>query len=201
MNGLAVYSTFIACRLHFEQGDFDAFKFNFKCPSKSIAKYKQSVERFACEKLAKKYQTLNELVAFFVGNIISGFTWINEMNEDAYLEWKGRLQSMQYRFNTDMQVLADYCENQYLTFDECLIVRSGAKIPVIDLVARGSISIESACMLNVLTKFAEKKCPSDPLGVISNRMHTIKRYTPFLLPLVNVAAAKNTIAETFSLYK
>jgi hypothetical protein len=202
VNPLTVYSAYIAVKLHFEKGSYDAFKYNFKGPSKRLSTFSKSKEKFVYEKLARKYPKHEDLVQFFVANILAGNTWIRDMTDEVFIEWLGKIQSMSYRFKADMNKLLDYAENQELSFDDLLMIRPSTKqVPILTLLAQGTISAESVVTIDVLVSFLKrinKSTVSDPLGILSETLYRLEQYKPFIRSRINTAAAKNCIINLFT---
>lgn len=202
VNPLVVYSTYIAIKLHFEKGSYDAFKFNFKGPQKKIGAFMKSNDRFAYEKIAKKYPNFQNLVFFLLANVLDGRTWIRDMTDEAYHVWTAKMQRMSYQFSTDMNFMHDYAVNHDLTFDECLLPNLSTNlVPILELHRKGNIQVESVIIIDVLVDFLSrinKKTLSDPLGVLSDRVYLMQQYKPFIKQRINVAASKNIIINLFS---
>lgn len=202
VNPLVVYSTYIAIKLHFEKGSYDAFKFNFKGPQKKLGAFLKSNDRFAYEKIAKKYPKFDELVFFLLANVLDGHTWIRDMNDQSYQMWSAKMQRMTYQFNIDMTILHDYAVNHELSFDDCLMpCGSNKSIPILDLYRKGSIQIESIITIDVLVDFLSrinKKTISDPLSILSDKVYLMQQYKPFIKQRINIAASKNIIINLFT---
>lgn len=200
MHPIDVYSTFMAIKLHFGAGKYDAFKFNFKGPKQKMSTFLKSRDRYTYEKLGKKFRNKSELIGYLLANYLEGNTWIGAMDEDTYQTWISKIQAMRYNFNTDIGVLSDYAENHGLSFDDCLIERKNS-VPVFDLYRKGRIRLETLVILDILLGYSSNinnGTMSDPLGILSDTVHLIKCYTPFIKDRVNVAASKNSIINVFT---
>lgn len=199
---LVVYSTYIAVKLHFEKGSYDAFKYNFKGPQKKIAAFQKSNDRFAFEKIAKKYHNFSDLVFFLLANVLDGRMWIRDMSDEIYVLWTAKMQRLSYQFSADMQVLHDHAVNHELTFDDCLHPRPITNlVPILELLRKGRIQVESVIIIDVLVDFLSrinKKTVSDPLGLTNDKVYLMQQYTPFIKQRVNVAASKNIIINLFT---
>lgn len=199
VNPLEVYTTHMAIKLHFEAGSYNAFHFGFKGPKMKITTFNASKDRFWYEKLANKYPKKDELIDFLLANYLYGNRWIRDYNEDVYLEWLGKIQSLSYRFNVDMERTLDYCINYDKTFDNLLELRN--PILIFELLKRGTISEESVIIIDVLTEFIKKintSLISDPLGIISDMVYRTKQYRPFIINRINKNAARNTVLNLFT---
>lgn len=202
VNPLVVYSTYIAIKLHFERGTYDAFKFNFKGPSRKISAFQKSPDRFVYERLARVYPNMTDLIQYILANVLAGNTWIRNMNDETYLLWVARIQRMQYQFSADMNTLRDYAINHELSFDDCLKPRAVSnEIAILELCRRGSIQVESVIIVDFLVGFLEsinKKTLSDPLGILSDSVYRMQQYKPFIVSRINTAAVKNIIINLFT---
>jgi hypothetical protein len=200
MDPLTVYSTCLAVKLHFERGSYDAFKFNFKGPSRKVQSFLKSNDRFSYERVAKKYPKRDDLIAFLLSNIIGGKKWIRDMDDETYLIWVSKMQSMQYRFNTDINALWEFAIDNKLNFDECLKPHEGS-IPILDLYRLGKLQLETLVIIDVLVSFTKginKKTVSDPLGILSDAVYLIEQYKPFIRSRINISASKNCIINLFT---
>lgn len=197
---MVVYSTCIAIKLHFDRGTYDAFKFNFKGPSKRNSAFLKSNDRYVYEKIARKYHDINELIGFILANVLEGNTWVRKMDDETYMMWVAKMQRMQYQFNSDMTILFDHAVNHELTFDECLKNRNGS-VPILDLLRRKRITSESVIIVDELVGFLSsinKITMSDPLNLLSDIAYMLSRYKPFIAGRINKAAAKNIIINLFT---
>lgn len=202
VNPLVVYSTYMAIKLHFENGSYDAFKFQFKGPQRKLAAFLKSNDRFTYEKIARKYPHFQNLIDFLLANALDGRKWIRDMDDEVYQMWTAKIQRMTYQFNNDMTRMADYALDNKLTFDDCLKPNASTdRVPILDLFAKGAISAESVITIDVLVDFLKhinKKAMADPLGILSDKVYMLKQYKPFIIQKINVAASKNTIINLFS---
>lgn len=199
---LVVYSTYIAVKLHFDRGSYDAFKFNFKGPTKRDAAFKNSKDRYVYEKLARKFPNILDLIYFLVANTLDGKKWIRDMDDDIHLLWVAKMQRMQYQFSTDMSKLYDYAENRDLSFDDCLKPQPiSHDIPILKLATKGTIQTESVIIVDMLVDFLSrinKNSTNDPLGILSDSLYMMQQYKPFIVPKINMIASKNVIIDLFS---
>jgi hypothetical protein len=202
VNPLVVYSTFIAIKLHFEKGSYDAFKFNFKGPQKRMSAFLKSNDRYSYEKIAKKYHKFNDLIDFLLANTLAGRSWIREMCDEELFLWQAKMQRITYQFNIDMNVFKEYAIDHELNFDDCLRFNNSLGcVPLLELFRKGKINVESVITIDVLVGFLSsinKKTISDPLGVLSDRVYLMQQYKPFIKDRINIAASKNTVINLFT---
>jgi hypothetical protein len=202
VNPQTVYQTYMAVKLHFEKGSYDAFKFNFKGPQRKASAFAKSNDRFVYEKIARKYPIFSTLVEFLLANILDGRLWSRDMTDEVYHLWTAKMQRMTYQFNIDMNFMCDYARNHSLSFDECLLPNpSTGLVPILEVYRKGNIQIETPIIIDVLVGFLSrinKNTLSDPLGVLSDRVYLMQQYKPFIKERINLVATKNIIINLFT---
>lgn len=196
------WSIYMAINLHFkENSKYDAFKFNFKGPRCKREKFMGDRNKYTYEKLAKKYPKKQALIDYYLGNVVSGNTWIQNMNDETYNVWAGKIQSMQYRFKNEMACFLDECEKKGYTFDSAIIPPDPNDMPLIyTLAQQNKISIESLAILHNLLGYANdiNKNLNDPLGVLSSMSNLVIKYEPFLRKNLVQKQYKNIVLNLFT---
>jgi hypothetical protein len=184
--------------LHFKKGSsYDAFKFNFKGPRLKKETFLAHKNRYEFEKLARAFPKKNDLILYFLSNILQNKSWINNMSRNTYDEYLGSIQSLQYTFKSDMNVLREHCNN----FDDAFVPRCAGEIPVIyKLYQSDAICLNSLVVLDYLIQYTSKisKNFNDPLGILSDITFKIIKYKPFLRSEMNVEKSKNIIISLFT---
>ena len=187
-----------AIRLHFNDGDYDAFKFNFKVPGTQRA-FESRRDRYFYEKIAKKYPRKNESIHFFMSNVISGKTWIGDMTSENYELWQNRIQSISYTFKSNISDIKSHCERHSICFDE--LFNCVGELPTIfKLYFSQIISIETLCILDILCNYSThiNKNESDPMGLLKETSHIVVGYKPFLLPKIDKQKYKEIVINAFT---
>lgn len=184
--------------LHFKKGSsYDAFKFNFKGPRLKKETFLAHKNRYEFEKLARAFPKKNDLILYFLSNILANKTWINNMSRNTYDEYLASVQSMQYTFKSDMNVLREHCVN----FDNAFAPRCAGEIPCIyKLYQANAICLNSLVVLDYLIQYTSTigKNYNDPLGISSDITHKIIKYKPFLRSEMNVEKYKNIVINLFT---
>ena len=197
-----VWSIYTAINLHFKKGgSYDAFKFNFKGPRLKRETFMANHNRYSFEKLARAYHKKNDLICYFMSNVIAGNVWINNMNDAAYSEWCARIQSLDYRFNAEMCDAATVAQRNGYSFDQLFNPRDKSEVPAIyKLYQAEKVSLESLTILDNLLHFTKSinKNLSDPLEISSDISHRIIKYKPFLRSEMNVEKHKNIVINLFT---
>lgn len=116
---------------------------------------------------------------FFVSNFIESSDpskmWVGELKEkgeENYISWKGRVQSLTYKFNEDLKILT---KNNHL-FEVLFSDKGHPKI--IKQYLGGKVSIETLVIFDNLTSFMSKLNSNDP--VLDIVIHKVNKYKPFL---------------------
>jgi hypothetical protein len=182
-----------ACRLHFSAGSYDAFKFNFKGPRLKQSSFLARKDRFFYEKIARNYSKRGDCIGFFTANILAGKGWIGDMSPEVYLLWQSKLQALQYNFKNELGACAT------TPFDS--LFESGDGFPQIyTRYANGTLSFESVTILDLLCDYSSRlgKTSSDPLGILSEFLHKVKRYRPFVAPKINIQSARDAVIKIYT---
>jgi hypothetical protein len=201
MSPFDAWSTYMAIKLHFDKGTFDAFKFNFKGPRLSQSAFNARKDRYFFEKVAKKYSTKSDMITFFLANYLEGNSWVGTMNDSAPMNWISRMQRLDYAFSEDMSVLKTHCDKCLCTFDDALSVSPDRSVPlIIELYQSQKISLESVVVLDVLLNFIPRinKVVTDPLGMFEEMFHKMIRYKPFIGSRVNTEKSKLIVIKSFT---
>lgn len=157
--------------------------------------------RYSFEKLARSYPKKNDLICYFMSNVIAGNVWINNMNEGAYSEWSARIQSLDYRFKNEMSDAATIAQRNGYTFDAIFCPPDKSDVPPIyKLYQAEKVSLESLVILDNLINFTKSinKNLSDPLEISSDISHRIIKYKPFLRSEMNVEKHKEVVINLFT---
>jgi hypothetical protein len=182
VSGFETWSIYMAIKLHFSEGNYDAFKFNFKGPRLKESTFQSRRDRYFFEKLAKRYIKKKVIIEYFLSNILAGQEWVGNMTDEVYILWTSKIQRLQYVFKEETSTCASHAEN----FDALFKPQNG-QIPLYSLYMSDKISLETLCILDILCNYSPRICrtASDPMGIISTLTHKINNYNPFIrnLPL------------------
>ena len=196
VSGFETWSIYMAMKLHFSEGNYDAFKFNFKGPRLKESTFQSRRDRYFFEKLARRYVKKKTVIEYFLANILAGNEWIGNMTEEAYTLWTSKIQRLQYSFKEELTACALLINN----FDTLLQPR-GSQIPLYDLAASGRISLETLCILDILCNYSRRitKNVADPMGLYNTMTTKINSYKPFIcnLPLQQ-KAFQEIVIKTFT---
>lgn len=186
MSPFDAYKKYVALKLHF-QTDYDYFKFAGKVKA-SKESFSNRRDRRMFERLAKVYDAdqyelllianLSENPEVWIGDIAS------EPGRQKYLNFKKKLQSLQYTFKQDMErIKTDLDSGVVSTFDDLFkYVNEDACWPhIVALMIQHDISLESFIIMNKILNFMPRtsKYITDDL-VWPEIAKLISKYSPFV---------------------
>jgi len=149
-----VYKYYMAMKLHFESDSYEAPKYNYKTSAKPQAFFKRR-DKYHFAKLGRKFDEPEELINFFTAQFTaSDKSWVGDMlqDEEKYVEWQRRQQSLSYNFEQDLNKLAEEAD----AFDDLLKIQEGNYPLVIEKFLQDEISIETVVILDQLTGFMRR---------------------------------------------
>jgi len=154
MEPYEVYKYSMAMKLHFESDSYEAPKYNYKTSAKPQSFF-QRRDKYHFAKLGRKFDEPEELINFFTAQFTaSDKSWVGDMlqDEEKYVEWQRRQQSLSYNFEQDLNKLAEEVD----TFDDLLTIQKGSYPLVIQKFLQDEISLETVVILDQLTKFMRR---------------------------------------------
>ena len=113
LDEFGVYSLYLACKLHYANGTYNAVKYRFKTSAKPASFWKRKDRYFFYKVGTKLGFNKNLILDFFNAHFIEDISWVGTMleNETIWTDYQKRLQSFKYRFETDINTLCDdHCE-------------------------------------------------------------------------------------------
>lgn len=179
ISGYDAWSIYMAIKLHFGEGSYDAFKFNFKGPRLKESSFVARRDRYFFEKIAKRYQKREEVIAYFVANVLQDNTWIGSMSDEVCIEWSGKMQRLAYLFKDELSTLKEISNSE---FDRLFQTRNG-QCPLYQAYHGKRVSLETLTVLDVLCDYTRNisKDASDPLGTLHSVTRLVRQYKPFIV--------------------
>ena len=142
MKPFEAYKLFLAVKMHFTQPQYDFFKYNGKVNA-NIQSFEKRRDKYHFAKLAKHKDPVGYLVSQYVTGNFTG--WIGDLfteeAERVYTDYLARQQSLTYRFNSDLERISE-------DFISYFKVKDGQHPPLLVLLKRGNVSIETVTILN-----------------------------------------------------
>lgn len=180
MTPFEVYKTFLSLKNHFSKKSYDVFKYNWKTRA-SVESFNKRKDKYFFERLSRK-KNENEVKEFFVSNFISSDSpdsvYIPEIiktGEETYIEWKRRMQSLSYMFQTEIDVFIPK-----ESMDRFFSCKKGIHSELIKKHLQKVLSIETLVILDYILNYVSDydKILDDP--VWETLSLKITKYKPFL---------------------
>ena len=178
MEAYDAYKIYHALKLHFTS-NYDYTKYNGKANA-SVDSFLKRNDRPFFGKVARKYK--DDTKAFFISNfIVNPKGWVGNLNEENYLNWKKRNQSLKYNYKSELVELFHKVES----FDE--IFQGNGQHPLLlkQLMSK-RISLETVSILESILGFCrgfDKEI--EETIVWPDRKKLIKNYSNLLTIDVN----------------
>ena len=176
MEAVEVYQMYCALKAHFGRGDYDFVKYNGKSSATKSSFWKRNDRHFFV-RTSRKYKDKDIVKDYLLSNFIKNQKgWLGDFNDENYVEWKKRMQSLTYTFKEEMTPLVEDIElNNIFEIPE-------SSHPILLKEYLGNrISIEAMIILDDLVQYTknwDKKLSDDVIWPSVNKM--IKNYKKFL---------------------
>mgnify|MGYP001418296464 FL=1 len=148
MEAYDAYKIYHALKLHFTS-DYDYNKYNGKA-NVSVDSFLKRNDRPFFGRVSRKYK--DDTRDFFISNfVVNPKGWVGNFNDENYLNWKKRNQSLKYNYKSELTELF----HRVSTFDE--IFHNGSQHPLLlkQFMAK-RISIETVAILESLLGFCSR---------------------------------------------
>lgn len=121
INGYDAYRVFNSVKLHFNQKSFDVSKFGYSSRAVSFEKFETARGKYQYEKLARKFNTIDELKTFVVCNVYQNpKIWVTDCfsseAENNYAKYQSFKKSQMYYVLEQFK----YLKNKYGSFEQSL---------------------------------------------------------------------------------
>ena len=148
MEAYDAYKIYHALKLHFTS-DYDYNKYNGKA-NVSVASFLKRNDSPFFGRVSRKYK--DDTKDFFISNfIVNPKGWVGNFNDENYLNWKKRNQSLKYNYKSELVELF----HKVSTFDE--IFHNGSQHPLLlkQFMAK-KLSMETVAILESLLGFCDR---------------------------------------------
>jgi hypothetical protein len=168
------YVKYLALKRHFTTDSYDYFKYNGKVRA-SIDSYRSRNDSFFFLKLARKDDYENIILA---NMIEKPDIWIRDILEEEgqnrYLNWKKRMDSLGYIFKSDINIMLDEYEDNF-------VVRDGQHPHIMTMMLQKKISLETfTIMTHIANIFPYWEQKIVDKIVSRDIMKKSRKYKPFL---------------------
>ena len=148
MEAYDAYKIYHALKLHFTS-DYDYNKYNGNA-NVSVDSFLKRNDRPFFGRVSRKYK--DDTKDFFISNfIVNPKGWVGNFNDENYLNWKKRNQSLKYNYKSELVELF----HKVSTFDE--IFHNGSQHPLLlkQFMAK-KLSMETVAILESLLGFCDR---------------------------------------------
>jgi len=172
LNAFHIWRLYSTTKMHFNSS-YDAFRFNFKAKNINSTTFEKAKEKYKFVYAEKRDKTESDWIDFFYSNIVyKGIDWFGTMEEEPWLEYRKRTQSLSYRYKKDL--------SQFDLKLNDLLYNGPDELPPIILAHQANeIMIETVLILNILTNFVSEIKINDQMLWPEIKKKYIKA-TPFL---------------------
>ena len=189
------YRLYMAVKLHFS-GSYDAIKYQFKTSAAKSSTFEAHKNRFFFERVARRYSTQDQTIAYYVWNVIEGNDWIGSMKETPLEQKRAYLESYSYNIKSEIEAMKSKG-----TFDSLLFPYNGLQPKIFDLVDDGSISLETVTVINTIVNFLDSsnfECIEDALGMFESKKRMVIKYQPFLKDIIDYTKIRSILISGFT---
>lgn len=159
LSGFDVYRLYVALKTHFHSETYNFFESNGRIRANKSS-YQRRRDRYFFERLAKRFSGRDsfELLDYFVANLATNANlWVGDMLaetcEQNYLDWCRRIQSLDYTFECDCEILLNEIEKRDIAFDGLFETKDQMHPLLLQMVMRDQICIESFIILDNMLHF------------------------------------------------
>jgi hypothetical protein len=200
MNAYDAYRKYVAIKLHFQQKDYDYFKFA-GVAKVSREKFETRNDKYFFQRIAKVYNE-EQFEQLLVANFISNKSgWIGDIFSDdgrkRLLEWKKTQQALEYLFEQDLQAIKQLIDDgEISSFNEMFSCVDNDWPELVTMVFQSAIKIETFIIMNKVLNFFPKMDSqiADTLVWPELRLMCTK-YSPFIK--VDVKRYKKIMRKIF----
>ena len=155
MQAVDVYLMYCALKAHFGKGDYDFVKYGGKSSATKDSFWKRT-DRLFFVKTQRKYKKKQVIQDYLVSNFVQNTKgWLGDFNDENYIEWKKRIQSMSYNFKQELEKIGKV---------NILSVKNGQHPLLLKEYLGKRVSIETLVILDDISNFTKiwnKKLKND----------------------------------------
>ena len=147
MQAVDVYLMYCALKAHFGKGDYDFVKYGGKSSATKDSFWKRT-DRLFFVKTQRKYKKKQVIQDYLVSNFVRNTKgWLGDFNDENYIEWKKRTQSMSYNFKQELEKMGKA---------NILGIQDGQHPLLLKEYLGKRVSIETLVILDDISKFTKK---------------------------------------------
>lgn len=201
LTGFDCWQLCTTIQMHFKNEQYDCFQFNFKARHLTPRTFLKRNDQYFFEKHANRFRSKVELRKFIFANIFfAKNTWIGEFQDEPYRLYSGRLQSMSYRFRSDLKALTGHSKaltGHSKALDGLLCADTGAYPPVVSMMLQEKIMTETVIILEHLTRFLNSVKTGDSI-FFPQLKQSIQKASPFIQQDVDMKKMRQIALSLFT---
>ena len=155
MQAVDVYLMYCALKAHFGKGNYDFVKYGGKSSATKESFWKRT-DRLFFVKTQRKYKKKQVIQDYLVSNFVQNTKgWLGDFNDENYIEWKRRTQSMSYNFKKKKKKIGEV---------NILGIKDGQHPTLLKEYLGKRVSIETLVILDDISNFTKiwnKKLKND----------------------------------------
>ena len=173
---------------HFDS-TYDAVKYNYKMKWFTPGKFAGRRDQYFYRKLASQYPNPDDVIRYAVSNVLQQNTWIGDMTDEVYDDYKGKLQRISYIYKNDLK--------KYDNFESLFAIDQRPFI--VDEMFSGNVTLETATILDVLVDYITPldKMVTDNF-IWPDQKKQILNYKAFVPLWINMEKMKKITKELFT---
>lgn len=178
MDGFKAFKYFQAIRLHFTTENFDVFESGAAIKG-SREVFEQRNDRMLYERLARKFDTDQELIQFIVSNVAYGHMNVvySSESDEFYQKWIKRKQAITNCFRTDLDYIVEHFRKNKLSGDRLFSIEECSP-ELLNMYIGGYVSLET---MVILRSFDDYLAKWEPLIMLwSNHFLIIRKANRFV---------------------
>ena len=174
MQAVDVYLMYCALKAHFGKGDYDFVKYGGKSSATKDSFWIRT-DRLFFVKTQRKYKKKQVIQDYLVSNfVINTKGWLGDFNDENYIEWKKRTQSMSYNFKQELEKMGKV---------NILGIKNGQPPLLLKEYLGKRLSIETLVILDDISNFTKiwnKKLENDVVWPkVKKLMFDYKKFLPY----------------------
>jgi len=146
MQPIDAYLMYCDMKAHFDKSDYDFVKYNGKSKVSRDSFYKRN-DRVFFVKLTRKYKSKQDIQDYLLANfLIHPKGWVGKFDEDNYIQWQRRIQSLSYIFKSEIESILD---------SKLIAVSENTHPKLLKEYLGKRVSLESMIILNSILGFSD----------------------------------------------
>jgi hypothetical protein len=162
--------------------------YGFHVKSSKDETFEKSKSFHRCCSLSKRCRDFETARRYITANILQGQQHALSFEDDHYVEWLGRMESIRYHVSSQLKAIT-------LDFEKLFEIQDQYPL-IIDKLFEKKCSYETIASINTFTGFLDKVKVSDPL-LWPEIKYTIQQYTKLFIMDVDLKKLKRHLVDTY----